>query len=110
MAIIQKFAISVVNALPTSNISTTTIYLVTTGSESQNLYTEYIYVDDKWEKLGTQTIDLSGYAKTSDLTDLNAKKHEHSNKDVLDGITSSKVSAWDAKAKILLDGETLIFQ
>lgn len=58
---IPKFAIEVVEALPTSNISPTTIYLLTSGGEEQNLYTEYIYVNDSWEKLGTQTLDLSGY-------------------------------------------------
>ena len=46
---IPKFAIQVVSALPTSDISATTIYLVTSGEESQNLYDEYIYVASKWE-------------------------------------------------------------
>lgn len=64
---IPKFAIQVVAALPTSNISTTTIYLVTSGEESQNLYDEYIYVNNSWEKLGTQTVDLSGYVRSTDL-------------------------------------------
>lgn len=62
---IPKFAISVVTALPTTNISGTTLYLLKTGEETNNLYTEYIYVDSKWEKLGTQTLDLSGYVPTS---------------------------------------------
>ena len=78
---IPKFTIEVVNTLPTSGISVTTVYLRLSGSESQNLYTEFIYVvqgtvpeeyigDDGlyldgagiWEKLGTQTVDLTGYA------------------------------------------------
>ena len=59
---IPKFNIKVVVSLPISNISTTTIYLLKTGDESQNLYTEFIYVDGVWERLGTQTLDLSGYA------------------------------------------------
>jgi hypothetical protein len=65
---IPKFAISVVTALPTSNISTTTIYLLKSGSETDNLYTEYIYVNSAWEILGTQKLDLSSYAKKEDLT------------------------------------------
>lgn len=60
---IPKFAISVVAALPTTNISGTTLYLLKTGEETNNLYTEYIYVDNKWEKLGTQKLDLSGYVQ-----------------------------------------------
>jgi hypothetical protein len=31
------------------------------GNESSNLYDEYIYANDKWEKLGTQTVDLSNF-------------------------------------------------
>lgn len=58
---IPKFAIAVVETLPTSNISTTTVYLKKTGSDTQNLYTEYIYVNSAWEQLGTQAVDLSGY-------------------------------------------------
>ena len=41
----------------------TTIYLVPAeDEESGNLYDEYIYVDDDWEKFGSgNTIDLTGY-------------------------------------------------
>lgn len=60
---IPKFAISVVDDLPTSGISATTIYLKKTSTtETGNLYTEYIYVNNAWESLGTQTLDLSDYA------------------------------------------------
>ena len=64
---IPKFSISVVQALPTSDISSTTVYLVTTGNETNNLYTEYIYVNNAWEILGTQKLDLTPYVKQSDL-------------------------------------------
>ena len=64
---IPKFAISVVESLPATGAAAT-IYLVTTGTETDNLYTEYIYVDGAWEKLGTQKVDLSGYALKSDIT------------------------------------------
>lgn len=63
---IPKFGISVVSALPTEGISETTVYLVS-GGEGSDLYTEYIYVSGKWEILGSQKIDLSGYAKKEDL-------------------------------------------
>jgi hypothetical protein len=65
---IPKFAISAVDSLPTSNISSTTIYLLKTSTtETNNLYTEYIYINSSWEKLGTQTLDLSGYATKASL-------------------------------------------
>ena len=67
LSAIPKFAISVVQTLPTQNISTTTVYLVQTGTETNNLYTEYIYVNNKWETLGTQKLDLSPYVKSTDL-------------------------------------------
>ena len=52
----------VVNALPTENISTSTIYLVpATTPSAENVYDEYIYVNGDWEHIGSTTIDLSDY-------------------------------------------------
>lgn len=63
---IPKFAIEVVTSLP-ENPSTTTIYLIKNQVDGDtNLYTEYIYTNGKWEKLGTQEVDLSGYVKIVD--------------------------------------------
>lgn len=60
---IPKFAIKVVQSLPVSDISDTTVYLVPNGSGgTQNLYDEYIHTTNGWEKLGSQTVDLTGYA------------------------------------------------
>jgi hypothetical protein len=58
---IPKFSIAVVYVLPTDVISETTIYLVPGGVDG-NLYTEYIYVNGTWEILGSQRVDLTGYA------------------------------------------------
>lgn len=63
-----KFEIKVVAQLPTTGISKTTIYLLKqTSSQTENLFTEYIRVTDgsteKWEKLGEQKLDLTGYLK-----------------------------------------------
>lgn len=67
---IQKFNIEVVTSLPTSNISETTVYLVKSGDDDTNLYTEYIRTNGKWEKLGTQTVDLTGYATEAWVNDI----------------------------------------
>lgn len=67
----------VVTALPTTNIKKH-IYLIKDASGvSQNQYEEYIYTGDtsatydasKWEKLGDfrATVDLTGYAKTTEV-------------------------------------------
>ena len=67
---IPKFKIEVVSSLPTSNISDTTVYLVKSGDDDTNLYTEYIRAGGKWEKLGTQTVDLTGYATEAWVNDI----------------------------------------
>ena len=59
--------VNVVESLPTTG-EKGILYLVKTGSESENLYTEYIYVNEAWEKLGTQKLDLSGYLTKTDAT------------------------------------------
>lgn len=64
---VPKFSIQVVSSLPTTNISSTTVYLLKSGDEQSNLYTEYIYVNGAWEYLGKQTVDLSGYALKTDI-------------------------------------------
>lgn len=68
LSAIPKFAIEVVSSLPSSNISVTTVYLVPSGNEQDNLYTEYIYVNGKWEYLGKQSVDLTGYVQRTELS------------------------------------------
>lgn len=64
LSAIPKFKIEVVTKLPTTGISETMVYLLKNAKgEDSNLYTEYIYVNGKWEKLGEQRVDLSGYLK-----------------------------------------------
>lgn len=80
---IPKFKISVVDELPTNSISLSTIYLLrNTDAYSNNLFTEYIYVesvkDDPsttevneskfvWEKLGEQTLVVDDIVTKDDL-------------------------------------------
>lgn len=66
---IPKYSTSVVQQLPATDISNTTVYLVpSTDPDDQNLYTEYIYVNGAWEKLGVQKIDLSNYVTNDSLS------------------------------------------
>lgn len=65
----------VVQTLPTQDISTTTIYLVpkqTTGTD--DIYDEYIYVNNSWEHIGSTAIDLSNYYNKSQVDTLLADK------------------------------------
>lgn len=43
------------------------IYLLNNGSAKPNVYDEYIWVNDGFEKIGTTDIDLSGYVKFTDM-------------------------------------------
>lgn len=57
-----------VDALPTENIKTSAIYLVPKEqSEVDNIYTEYIYMDGKWEIIGDTSVDLSQYALKTEI-------------------------------------------
>ena len=66
ISLIPTFDIEVVESLLViTDPNTHTVYLVSQGSETGNLYTEYIYVIDEttsqgsFEKIGTQTVNLS---------------------------------------------------
>lgn len=63
---LSLFIIPANNTLPTSYINPNKIYLIKdTGApdDSDNVYVEYMYINDAWEKLGEykSDVDLSGY-------------------------------------------------
>lgn len=65
---ITGFDFQVVSSLPTTGAKGV-IYLVAhTHTDGSDVYDEYIWVSDKFEKLGNTDIDLSAYAKTEDFT------------------------------------------
>ena len=54
----------VVSELPASNIDPNTIYMVQKidGGGAQNIYTEYMYIENAWEIIGDTAVDISGKA------------------------------------------------
>lgn len=86
---IPKFKIEVVESLPVDNISRTTVYLVKDKESVGDLYTEYIYVNNAWENLGKQTVDLSSYATTAAM-----------NKAISDAIAALKISDYYKKTEV----------
>ena len=82
---IPKFTIAVVAELPEQDISTTTIYLVPSDSEPENLYKEYIYINDQWELIGIQKADLTNYYNKSQVDDLLSNKADNNAVTALSG-------------------------
>ena len=64
---ITNFEVAVVSSLPTSNINTHTIYFISNNGSNNNVYDEYMYISNAWEKIGTTDIDLSGYLQSNDI-------------------------------------------
>ena len=64
---INKLTSEIVTELPTSDISTSTIYLI--KKTDSNAYTQYMYINSTWAELGDTTVDLSNYYSKSDIDD-----------------------------------------
>lgn len=89
---ITTMNVAVVTALPTTGMKATTIYLVPKAtSQTNNAYDEYLYVNSKWEKIGDTTIDLSNYAKKSELATVatSGSYNDLSNKPTLATVATS---------------------
>ena len=57
---------SVVESLPSTG-KKGIIYLVANSDSGNNIYDEYIYINSKFEKLGSREMNLSSYAKKTDI-------------------------------------------
>lgn len=62
---INSFDVEVVTTLPTSNIKEHTIYFVQKTGSTGDVYDEYMYINNKWEHIGSTDVDLSGYVPTT---------------------------------------------
>lgn len=58
---IDTLKFEIVVALPTENISETTIYLVEKHGSVNDAYDEFIYISNTWEKIGSTDVDLTNY-------------------------------------------------
>lgn len=110
---ISTLDIEVVTELPSSDISTSTIYLKLNASAgANNIYDEYIYVNSQWEIIGSTAIDLSNYYNKgevdSKLTDKAAASDltaHTSNADI--HVTASDKSTWSGKQDALVSGTNI---
>jgi hypothetical protein len=61
----------IVSALPQDNIDNNTIYMVLKENETENnVYDEYMYINDKWELIGNTEIDLTNYYNKNEVNSL----------------------------------------
>lgn len=59
---LSSLNLQVVTTLPTENISSSTIYLIAReDGDAQNIYEEYIYINNTWEMIGTTEVDTSTF-------------------------------------------------
>lgn len=61
-----KLKKEVVTSLPSTG-KDDVIYLLKNKNDTNNYYTEYMWISGKWEIIGDTKVDLSGYAKKSEL-------------------------------------------
>ncbi len=74
-------------ALPTEDISETTIYLVPAATAAEdNYYEEWAYISGKWELIGTTKIDLSDYATKEEVQEV----QDNLDQEILDRIAADK--------------------
>ena len=67
---VHQFELSIQQSLPTQDIDTHTIYLIPKTGETNDVYDEYVYINNGWEMIGNTQIDLSNYATKSELPTL----------------------------------------
>lgn len=80
---LSLFIVPANNTLPTTGINPNKIYLIkNTGVDAsiQNVYTEYMYINNTWEKLGEYkaTVDLSDYIKKTEAENTYVKRDNNS--------------------------------
>lgn len=65
---VTSFTIEIVDTLPTENIKSMTIYFMRNGRDNESdYYEEYMYVNDKWEIIGSTFVNLAPYVLKEDF-------------------------------------------
>lgn len=110
---ISSLDIEVVTTLPTTDISTSTIYLkLNEKAATDNIYDEYIYVNSKWEIIGSTAVDLSSYYNKTEIDEkldtkantTNLTAHTENN-DI--HVTAENKTTWSGKQDALVSGTNI---
>ena len=63
ITILSKKVVSTIDDVTDENI----LYLVPASDKDGNIYNEYMLIDGEPEQVGSQDVDLTGYAKTTEV-------------------------------------------
>ena len=66
---ITKLTAQIVTTLPTTGESNILYLVPKSTAATDNAYDEYMWISNKWEMIGSTSVDLSGYLKTTDIAD-----------------------------------------
>lgn len=86
-----KLKKEVVTSLPSSG-KEDIIYLLKNKNDNNNFYTEYLWIGGKWEIIGDTKVDLTDYAKKSDIK---TKLSEMISDSTHRTVTDSEKATWD---------------
>ena len=64
---VHQFEVEIVQELPVENIKEHTVYFVPKSGATDDVYDEYIYINNAWEMIGNTQIDLSNYATKGEI-------------------------------------------
>lgn len=68
IASVKTIKIEIVDTLPETGDSNSIYFVPAANGADPNLYNEYIYVNERWEQIGSTAIDMSQYWSRTDLT------------------------------------------
>lgn len=98
----NKLKKEVVTSLPATGVNDV-VYLLKNKNDTNNYYTEYMWISNKWEIIGDTKIDLTDYAKKSDIkTNLSEMVEDNTHRIV----TDEEKSHWNNKVD-KVDGKGL---
>lgn len=67
---VTTFSFVIVTALPTTGQKSNHIYLLPKSGGTQDSYDEWAWIEAKWEHIGQTDVDLSGYVKEAEMTEI----------------------------------------
>lgn len=67
IAALKSFDVRVVNALPATGLANTVYLVPSANSSDRNVKDEYLWINGAWEQIGSTALDLTGYAKKSEV-------------------------------------------